>query len=96
MSGWLFTFIGHCGYDEVPVRLSKAEIIAVITAFLEGSGGQWSWDDFISIRLDDPVLEQVRVAAADLPERFPPTEAGHYTSKEGIAELRRLLDTLRG
>lgn len=74
---------------------SKADVVKAIDDFLGGSGGRWDWDDFISIRLDDPVLEHVRLKAASLPDRFPPTLPGHYASAEGMTELRRLADTLR-
>jgi hypothetical protein len=76
------------------VHLSKADVVRLIDDFITGSGGQWDWDDFISIPLDDPALEHVRLEAARLPDRFPPAQFG-YTSAEGLAELRRLADTLR-
>ena len=77
------------------MHLSKAEVETYIRRFLDGSGGRWDWDDFISVPLDDPILEQVRLTAVQIPDRFPATQVGHYCSAEGLAELRKLADALR-
>ncbi len=77
------------------MHLSKADVARVIVNFLEGTGGPWDWDDFISIPLHDPSLEAVRLLAARLPDVYPPSEAGHYCSEPGLAELRQLAEDLR-
>jgi hypothetical protein len=68
----------------------RTEIAAVIRRFLDGSAGRWEWDDLTSLRLSDPELEGVRLRAAAIADLYPPTEAGHYCSAEGMAELRKL------
>ena len=78
------------------MHLTKDEVLTYIRDFIEGSGGKWDWDDFISIPIDDPALELVRQDCAKLPDRYPPTRPGHYCSDEGFEELRRLATTLNG
>jgi hypothetical protein len=73
---------------------SRAEIRKYLRDFLNGTGGRWDWDDFTSITLDDPRLDNIRQEAATLPDRFPPTQPGHYCSEAGLAELRVLAERL--
>ena len=75
--------------------MTPEEVARCIKDFLDGSGGEWDWDDFVSVPLDDVSLEAIRSRCAALPDRHPPTEAGHYCSAAGLAELRRLLASLR-
>lgn len=44
-------------------------VAETIRAFLDGSGGDWDWDDFTSCSLGDPRLDSIRARAAlvDLP-----------------------------
>ena len=77
------------------MHLTKGEASQYIDDFLSGRGATWDWDDFISIPLDDPLLEEVRLKCASLPARFPPTGPGQYCSEAGMAELRGFLDALK-
>ena len=43
--------------------LSAAEVARSLREFLDGSGGDYDWDDFISVPLTDPELEQIRLEA---------------------------------
>lgn len=58
-----------------------AYVAATIDAFLDGSGGDWDWDDFTTCSLPDPRLDSIRIRAAlvDLP-----------LGREGRATLGRL------
>ena len=77
------------------MELTRGEVADLITAFLAGSGGRWDWDDFISVPMKDIKLERVRLAAASMPERFPPSEPGWYCNDEGLKQLRQLAEALR-
>jgi hypothetical protein len=77
------------------VGVTRADVVATIEAFLEGTGQEWDWDDFISLELEDPSLEDVRRRCVSLPLRFPPTLAGYYCSEEGLEELREMSRVLR-
>jgi hypothetical protein len=54
---------------ERPMRRSADEVLRYLVDFLDGTGGPWDWDDFISIPIADPRLEHLRARAAalDLP-----------------------------
>jgi len=66
--------------------LSAQEVESILRGFLEGTGGDWDWDDFTSVPVTDPTLERLREEAASVPL---PLDA------EGEAILRRLLSEVR-
>ena len=77
------------------VKRTPAEVANIIEQFLEGTGGQWDWDDFCSIRIADPELDRVRLSCCVLSEKYPATEKSHYCSNEGFEVMRRLITELR-
>lgn len=74
---------------------SAQEVIAIIENFVEGTGGARDWDDFISIRIRDPLLESVRIECAELPNKYPATTIGYYCGDEGLSRLHRIAADLR-
>jgi hypothetical protein len=77
------------------VKLTRAEAADVIESFVEGKGGSWDWDDFISVRQSDKELEQIRAHCASLPNEFPPQQSGHYCGPQGIEVLKKYVVLLR-
>jgi hypothetical protein len=77
--------------DQHPTSL---EVAAIIQRFVDGTGSEWDWDDFISIPLRDPALEEVRRKCAELPELYPPDLKGWYCNERGIKVLRDLIRQL--
>jgi hypothetical protein len=63
-------------------QVSASEVATYLRQFTEGGGGAWDWDDFTSVPIDDPRLEDIRrrALAIDLP-----------VTEEGSAILRELL-----
>lgn len=63
-------------------KLSASEVATYLRDFIEGNGGDYDWDDFTSVPIGDPRLEDIRsrAAAIDLP-----------VTEEGLAILRELL-----
>ena|ERR1017187_3582663 len=61
---------------------STDEVAGFIRDFIEGSGGEWDWDDFISVPIKAPELESIRAEASMVELPLSPT---------GIDELKRLL-----
>jgi hypothetical protein len=63
-------------------RREADEVAAYLRNFVDGGGGEWDWDDFTSVPIADPQLEDIRrrAAAVDLPP-----------SADGVAILRELL-----
>ena len=73
------------------VRYTKAEVADLIERFLDGGGGKWDWDDFLSIPIADPELDEVR-------QRCDATRDEAYRQwcgPAGLAELRRIVAELR-
>jgi len=66
--------------------LTAQEVESYLRDFLDGTGGDWDWDDFTSIPITDPTLEGIREQADLVPL---PLDA------EGEATLRRLLEEVR-
>jgi hypothetical protein len=61
---------------------SADEVAGFIRDFIEGSGGEWDWDDFISVPIKARELESIRAEASMVELPLSPT---------GIDELKRLL-----
>lgn len=39
------------------------EVVGFIEGFLEGTSGEWDWDEFESVPITDPMLEGIRIRA---------------------------------
>lgn len=72
----------------------RAYVIQTIREFLEGTGGKWDWDDFISLPTGYPELDAVQGFCLELPTHYPPTEAWPWCNPDGLRELRRKLEQL--
>ena len=63
-------------------KLSASEVATYVRDFIEGEGGARDWDDFTSVPIGDPRLDDIRRRAAGID--LPATD-------EGLALLRELL-----
>ena len=70
------------------------EAIETICDFLAGKGGPWDWDDFLSVRATDPVVEEIRRFCLSLPDAYPAQHREHYCNETGLQQLRILLSKL--
>jgi hypothetical protein len=77
------------------MKRTREQVAETIEAFVNGTGRQWDWDGFTSIRIDDPELEEIRKKCVALPSEFPPATTKDYCSEAGIQVMRGLLDALR-
>jgi hypothetical protein len=77
------------------MKRTREEVAKTIDGFISGTGRQWDWDGFVSIRLDDPELEAIRQRCVSLPVEFPPSTKTDYCSAAGIQVMRNLLQGLR-
>jgi hypothetical protein len=57
-------FIASIWPGKKSVDRTPDEVIGFIEDFIEGSGGQWDWDEFTSLQITDPRLDDLRRAAA--------------------------------
>lgn len=68
ISGWLAILLAPLlfpvalvvGLFSKPAKRTPAEVAGFIRDFIEGTGGDWDWDDFTSVHLSDPELEAIR------------------------------------
>ena len=67
---------------ERPMKRVPGEVVQYLQDFIDGTGEDWDWDDFICCPISDPQLEALRVKACDI--ELP-------INDDGIAELRILL-----
>jgi hypothetical protein len=77
------------------MKRTAEEVANTIEGFVNGSGNQWDWDGFISIRLDDPELEAIRKQIVSLPIEFPPSEPREYCNEAGKEKMRQMVKDLR-
>lgn len=77
------------------MKRTAEEVANTIEGFVNGSGNQWDWDGFTSIRLDDPELEAIRKQIVSLPIEFPPSEPRAYCNEAGKEKMRQMVKDLR-
>jgi hypothetical protein len=73
---------------EKPFNRSPDEVAQYLRDFLDGTGGKWDWDDFISIPIADPRLEDIRERAAAL--ELPMADQDTAPLKDLIAEAEAI------
>jgi hypothetical protein len=71
----------------------REQVAATIESFVDGSCGQYDWDDLISIPRTDQTLEAVCRYCASTSDLYP-TKKG-WCSDEGAATLRQFAALLR-
>jgi hypothetical protein len=76
------------------MKRTREEVAKTIEAFINGTGRQWDWDGFTSIRLDDPELEAIRQRCVSIPVEFPPSTKAAYCSDAGLQVMRDLVQGL--
>jgi hypothetical protein len=77
------------------MKRTREEVANAIDGFINGSGRQWDWDGFTSIRIDNPELEAIRKKVVALPVEYPASTVKDYCSEAGIQVMRNMLQELR-
>jgi len=77
------------------MKRTHEEVANAIDGFVNGTGRQWDWDGFTSIRIDNPELEAIRKRCVALPVEYPSATPKDYCNQAGIQVLRELVQTLR-
>lgn len=67
---------------------TPGEVAGYIQDFLDGTGGEWDWDDFTSVPIKHPELDIIRTSAEMVP--LPLDEAGRATLRELHARAQAL------
>jgi hypothetical protein len=78
------------------VTRTKQEVGDIIERFINGTGGEWDWDDFCSHRIADPDLDLIRGKCSGLGSTHPPTVKGNFCNENGIRLMREMIQSLRG
>jgi hypothetical protein len=77
------------------MKRTREEVANTIDGFANGTGRQWDWDGFTSIRIDDPDLEAVRQKCLSVRDEYPPAKPADYCSEAGMEVMRKLATELR-
>jgi hypothetical protein len=77
------------------MKRTSEEVATTIEGFVNGSGRQWDWDGFTSIRIDDPELEKIRQRCIAIRDEFPPQNPTDYCSPAGMEAMRKLVEGLQ-
>lgn len=77
------------------MKRTTEEVATTIEGFVNGSGRQWDWDGFTSIRIDDPELEAIRQKCLSVRDEYPPAKPTDYCSEAGMEAMRKLAEGLK-
>ena len=76
-------------------EVTRLEAATLIDQFLQSSVGPYDWDDFISTRHRDPVVQRASRMCAALDKLHPAETREHYCNASGLELLRTLAIGLR-
>jgi len=76
------------------------EVIEVLNAILERRISDEEWDDFISVKIIDPKLDEVRgqveeIWTEDSPYRVPGSIDPTALNPKGVAEIQKLIVSIK-
>lgn len=77
------------------MKRTPEEVADTIEGFVNGTGRQWDWDGFTSIRIEDPDLEAIRQKCLSIRDEFPPAKMTDYCSEAGMEVMRKMAGELR-
>ena len=63
------------------ITRTQQEVSDIIEHFIDGTVGNWDWDDFCSHRTADPDLDLIRVKCSGLGSTHRPTVKGHFCNE---------------
>jgi hypothetical protein len=75
--------------------MTRQEAATVIDRFIDGTGGPWDWDDFISTRHRDVVVKRAAEVGVAVGKLYPADTRGSYCGSSGLELLRTLANSLR-
>jgi len=76
-------------------KWTKAEVAKALEDFVNNEGGEWDWDDFISVPIADQELDKVRQFCEEARTRWPVPEGQGWCNDEGMDQIRQLAARLR-
>ena len=89
-------FLDFIFHERKPSEWEMHEDAATaLEGFISGNLDQWGWDDFVSIKKDDPFLESIRLRCEDITFEYPSESKDQYCSDDGLAILRDIARSIR-
>lgn len=84
----------------VRANRSPEEVIDLLESILDRTISDREWDDFVSVKIVDPELEQVRRRVEELwtedsPYRVRGSLDPADLNPKGVGEIRRLIDSIK-
>jgi hypothetical protein len=76
-------------------KATREDVAKSIEDFVNGAGGPWDWDDFVSCRIADEELETIRIKCLRTQSEYP-GGPNRWCNEQGIDVLRGLARQLRG
>ena len=76
--------------------MAYTEVADTLDAFVEGTGGPWDWDGYLSTFFADPYLAHVQQRMTHLSDEFPAERGqGGYCNADGIQVILGYVTELR-
>lgn len=75
-------------------QYSQSDVANILQDFLAGSERSWEWDDFISVQIENPELELVRIECLRIRYEHPAGPLGPWCDEEGMEIIRTLANEL--
>jgi hypothetical protein len=76
------------------MKRTREEVAREIEKFLNGDGGAYDWDDFVSIPIRDERLNAIRIECAEPRDMNPPDNCRQYCGEQGLKRPREILRDL--
>ncbi|CAN5211791.1 hypothetical protein BH10PSE2_BH10PSE2_26100 [soil metagenome] len=83
----IITVAAIAGLFEKPVQRTPEDVAKYLADFIDDASGPTDWDDFTSVKIADPVLDDIRARAANVRLPLPNTDT---TLRELLAEAQGL------
>ncbi len=68
----------------------KIQAEKYICNFLDGTGGIYDWDDFISIPFSNSEIEEIRLFCCSTDQLFPPDKKESWCNDDGLKAMRAI------
>jgi hypothetical protein len=75
--------------------MTKVQLANLLEGFVNGTCGDWEWDEFLFSNPTDPEIETIRQHCERLDIEYPPSRSGEFCNDEGAEVLLNYARKLR-
>lgn len=75
-------------------KTTREEIAKFIDDFVDGTGGDWDFDDYTSMDYADPLIKEVMDEVTWMDETHPAKRGHGFCNSEGLARMKELAEIL--